>query len=100
MANEIACSTSALGADIREIQQAYEAVVKKKDEVKVAVDSLNGMWKGAAHDVFAASFANDYESISNLCKTISEIISCLNFARAEYDKCEQQVRDAVASIQI
>lgn len=100
MANEIACSTSALGADIKEIQQAYESVVKNKDEVKAAVDALNGMWRGAAHDVFAASFANDYETISNLCQTINQIISCLNFARAEYDKCEQQVRDAVASIHI
>lgn len=100
MANEIACSIPALGSDIREIQQAYEVAVRSKERVRSSVLALNGMWKGAAHDTFTSAFDVDYETLSGLCDTINNIISCLNYAKTEYEKCEQQVRNAVSAIQI
>ena len=100
MANEIACSVRALGDDIRQIETAYDSVVNNAEAVMTSVNELNGMWKGTAHDVFVSAVAKDYESIKELCNTVSEIISCLNFAKGEYTKCEQEVNNEIASIRI
>ena len=99
-ANEIACSINALNADIRQIDSAYSSVVKSKDSVMSSVTALNGMWKGSAHDKFESSFSRDYENINTLCETIKNIIECLNFAKSEYSKCEQEVNREIASINI
>ena len=100
MANEIACSIPALGSDIREIQQAYEAAVRSKERVRSSVLALNGMWKGAAHDTFTSELDVDYETLRGLCDTLRNHISGLMYAERAYEKCEQQVRNAVSAIQI
>jgi WXG100 family type VII secretion target len=98
--SEIACSISALGSDISNIQSQYDAVVKAKEALMTAVNSMNGMWAGSAHDTFVSAFNNDYERIGNLCKTIDNIIKCLENAKKEYAKCEQTVRSYVDAITV
>ena len=100
MSQEIAIRTDALGADTSLMQERLNAVQKEMEQMYQAVGVLNTMWEGEAHDVFLAQFASDEMAMMELCKTIQSIINCLEYAKDEYVKCENEVDSIVSSLRI
>lgn len=100
MSNIIEVNTSTLSGDINQMQNLLSQIVSAKEGVKNSIQTLDGMWKGVAHDTFMSAFAEDYELFNQLCETISKIIGCMENARSTYDSCEERVRAAVDAIRI
>ena len=58
------------------------------------------MWDGPANDEFRRQFDNDHENAEELCKTVDSIIKCMQYAREQYDLCENDVNTLIAAINI
>lgn len=62
------------------------------------IKELDAMWDGQANQAFNIQFNNDYEMMKTVCTNLQKLIESLEYARAEYIKCEQQVGSAVRSM--
>ena len=62
------------------------------------IKELDAMWDGQANNAFNIQFNNDYEMMKTVCSNLNKLIESLEYAKAEYLKCEQQVGSAVRSM--
>ena len=65
-----------------------------------ALESLNGMWQGSAHDAFTAQYQLDNQEMRQLLRELQRVAENISKARVEYDTCEQNVKSEIAAIQI
>jgi WXG100 family type VII secretion target len=100
MYREIAVNTSTLASDIETLQEQLDMVKKDINDMYGAVQTLDSMWDGPANEAFKTQFRQDYKDMQELCKTVQQIIKCMKYAKKEYNVCENEVNDIVASIQI
>ena len=56
------------------------------------------MWDGPANEAFQAQFNADHARMEELHSELRRLISCMEYARAQYDQCEDEVYQAIASI--
>ena len=92
--------TQSLNATIRNMQTELSNIAKITTKLYAALDTLDAMWEGAAHDTFAAQYLSDQEMLGNMSKTISAVIQGLENARKKYDQCEQSVGTEIKKIAI
>ena len=97
---EIAINTSTLRGDINELKQSLATARKQMESMFDQVAELDTMWDGPANAEFNNQFRNDYENMKNLCKTVESLIECMEFARDQYNLCENEVSGIVDSISI
>ena len=74
-----------------------------KNEIQKIVDSvnrMNSMWEWEANAAFNSSFKQDLTDLQTMCDEIAAIISFEDNACKEYTKCEQNVSELIAQIQI
>ena len=100
MANIIKINTSSLGTDISRIEQNGNAIKSAKDDINDSINSLSAMWEGPAHDRFMSQFTKNYEEMNELCEMLDELLKNLDYAKKEYESCEDKVGDIVRAIQI
>lgn len=96
----IEISTDQLAGDISSMQSRADDLENAKNQVFACLDNLNGMWVGSAHEAFVQQTQADQEELLALIKNLSEIISCMEYAKQEYDGCHDSVNELLASIQI
>lgn len=77
-----------------------EQVRTEISHLKEKMANLSTMWEGPAHDTFMAQFNTDYEFIQDFVNEIGTYIETMEYAQREYEKCENAVQDAIASIRI
>ena len=97
---EITVDTAALTGDIEELQNALLEVRRQLREMFEQVAELDTMWDGPANQEFNRQFFNDYENSRELCDTVESIIQCMQYAKEQYNICENEVNGIVASINI
>lgn len=97
---EITVDTSSLAGDVSELQTALSAVEAQLKNMFDQVTELDAMWDGPANEEFNRQFANDYENSVNLCKTVQSIIDGMQYAREQYDICENEVNAIISAIAI
>ncbi len=101
MANrEIAVNTSTLSGDINELRGALGDARAYLTEMFNQLGELDLMWDGPANEAFKKQFANDYENAKNLCNTIDSLLGNMEYAREQYDACENEIRGIVSAISI
>lgn len=101
MANqEIAVNTGTLASDIAELNSALKTAEKALNDMFTQIQELDAMWDGPANDEFNRQFANDHENARGMCATVQSLIACMEYAREQYDSCENQVNDIVSAISI
>jgi len=100
MSKEIAINTNRLGQDISSMQDRLNAVKNEMGTMYDAVRALNASWEGPAHSEFLAQFATDEQAMSEFCDLVSELIKCVEYAKTEYEKCENEVNSIVTSIRV
>lgn len=101
MANrEIAVNTSTLAGDINELRTALGNARSYLKEMFNQLGELDVMWDGPANDAFKRQFANDYENAKNLCNTIDSLLSNMEYAREQYNACENEINSIVSAISI
>ncbi len=98
--NLIEISTEQLQSDINKMTEQQEEALKNTDQMFSTMKELDSMWDGVANEAFQAQFEADYEAMKELCEEVRTLISCMEFAKKEYDQCESAVADAVAAIRV
>lgn len=97
---EIAVNTSTLASDIADLQDALVNARKQLQDMFEQVEELDAMWDGPANEEFRKQFVNDHENAQELCVTVESIIQCMQYAREQYDLCENDVNGIIAAINI
>lgn len=97
---EIAIDTSILMSDTNELKSILEKTKKQMESMFEQIVELDAMWDGLANEEFKKQFENDYQNTQNLCKTVESLIECMEYARKQYDLCENEVSDIVDAIGI
>ena len=100
MADYIEIDTAALDRDRRAIQSELSRVRSEIDQLKEKMVNLGTMWDGPAHDAFMAQFYADYEFIQEFENEIEKYIETMEYALKEYQKCDDSVQQAIASIRV
>ena len=96
----IELTISSLNSDIDTLRSTLNSLKSHSDRMQERIQELGGMWEGPAHEIFNAQFNNDYMALQTLYQTLEELIKCMEYAKAEYQKCEDSVSAAIAAIRI
>ncbi len=97
---QIATNTDTMKSDIDKLNAYLAQASGELNDMFEAIKELSGTWSGTAHDEFDTQFTADYNAGTELCKTVQDIINCVDFAKGEYVKCETQVADIISAIAI
>jgi len=97
---EIAINTSTLDGDIDKLSTVLEKIKSQLEMTFAEVQALDGMWDGPANETFVTQFTKDYNDSLELCKVIQSLIDCMDYAKKQYDSCENEVNNIVSSISI
>lgn len=96
----IEISTEQLNSDIAKMQERLDNLVAAKDQVYRCLENLNGMWEGAAQMTFTLQTRMDYMFFQGLISNLNNLIECMEYAKSEYEKCNSEVNDKIASIRL
>lgn len=96
----IEISTGQLNSDIRRMQDQLDALRNAKERVYRQLEQLNTMWDGNANSVFMAQTRVDEQVMQEMLENLNDLISCMEFASQEYDRCTEEVDSKIASIRL
>lgn len=96
----IVISTENLGSDIRTISGQVDDLNAAKEMAMACLNNLNGMWEGAAHNAFVQQCAVDQVMMNSLISKLQNLVECLEYAKSEYERCNENVVDKIASIRL
>lgn len=97
-ANELEVNIIALSNDIVRLNEIASNLRNKSSRMFEELEALNAMWEGDAHDAFKLQLANDKVSVDELLKTVNSVIEYMNYAKHEYEICEDGVNSEISSI--
>ncbi len=82
----------------------FEESVEKMEQLRVSLfnelTALNGMWEGTAHDMLMARFMDDNNFTEEFIAFLKSVGTNYNEAYYEYARCEAQVADVIASMNL
>lgn len=96
----IEISTDRLEADINKMQENLDNLRNAKDQVYRCLQQLNSMWEGKAQMVFNNQTRIDEMIMMSLCANINNLIECMQYAKSEYIRCNEDVNSKIASIRL
>lgn len=100
MENYIEVDTGILNGDIDTLSSDVAELRKEVDILQSEMAELAAMWEGRAHAAFQQQFSADVEFIQSVFQEADKLISCMEYAKKEYDNCEGDIEQLVASIRI
>lgn len=92
--------TGQVNTMVQSYQETLNQISQNREKMYQALESLNGMWQGSAHDAFTAQYQSDNQEMQQLIKELQRVAENISKARVEYDTCEQNVKSEIAAIQI
>ncbi len=95
---DITVNTAALVGDIDKLRGALSSARSQLEEMFGQVTELDAMWDGPANLEFNRQFGNDYENAKKLCAAAESLLACMEYARDQYNQCENEVSSVVAAI--
>lgn len=96
----IEISTERLDADISKMQENLDNLRNAKDQVYRCLEQLNTMWDGMAKFAFNAQTQKDRMELLGLLNNLNNLIECMEYAKAEYIRCNEDVNSKIASIRL
>lgn len=100
MENYIEVDTRILKGDIDILKNDVSELRWEVDALQSEMTELAAMWEGRAHAAFQQQFAGDVEFMKSVFEEADQLISCMEYAKKEYDSCEGDIEQLVASIRI
>lgn len=94
----IEIDTAILNSDISTLRNCLEQVRMQKGLLIQTMGAVDNMWEGPANNEFAKQYEIDERRITQLCDLIDRSIDCVEFARTNYDSCEEEVAGIIGSI--
>ena len=96
----IEISTPWLDNDITRMQEQLDNLVAAKNQVYRRLESLNSMWEGAAQYIFINQTRIDETVLQGLVNNLNNLIECMQYAKSEYEKCNDEVNSKIAGIRL
>lgn len=100
MNHYIKISTESLKSDSNKINELVISAEKQLQTIYNEIEILDGMWEGPANEAFVKQFAQDYELFKNMCSFVRDFSNDMNNAAIEYERCENNVKDAIKAIRV
>lgn len=100
MSKVIATSTERMNHDISTYNEHLGKMQAAYDAAFDAVNALNATWSGPAHEVLVEQFLQDQEVMKTLMINLRNYREELENARTEYEKCEENVRSLISSMNV
>lgn len=98
--NIIQIDTNRLNSTISDMDVNMNNMNTLINQIYSEIAELDGMWDGSANNAFNVQFQKDSEEFKRICNEISKFIDKMEFAKTEYNKCENKVDEIVRSIRI
>lgn len=98
--SKIEMETMDLQRDIDNLYVHLNRMRQTGEKMRTEVIALNAMWEGEAKTAFTAQFEADYEKLQFMVKIIETFIKDLEFARDNYNSCENNVATIINSIRV
>lgn len=92
--------TGQLAATHGSLQSALERVTTGQVRMYQAMETLESMWAGSAHDAFRSQFAADHQQMQELCREVQNVLELLDQARGAYESCDNEVQGWIARLQV
>lgn len=92
--------TGQVSMTVTKLQQALDNVLRKREKMFQAIEALNGMWIGQAHDAYLAQCTLDNAEVLSVAAEIQKVINAVDTARQTYDSCEQQAVELITALTI
>lgn len=92
--------TEQVSVTVTKLQQALDSVSRKRESMFQAIEALNGMWIGQAHDAYMTQCTLDNAELLSVVTEIQEVINAVSTARQSYDSCEQQAVELIAAVNV
>lgn len=92
--------TGQVSMTVTKLQQALDNVSRKREKMFQAIEALNSMWIGQAHDAYMTQCTLDNSEVISVVAEIQEVINAVSTARQSYDSCEQQAVELIASLTV
>ena len=92
--------TASLNSTVRNMENELNNLSQVATRLYAALEALDGMWEGAAHDTFAAQYLADQQMLGEMYKTVGRVIEGMDSARKTYEQCEQSVSTEIKKIAI
>lgn len=83
--------------------QMENALDKMKAEIEnlfLEIEEFTGMWDGAAHEEFLKQLWLDKRKMQEFENAAEKLAECMEYARKEYQSCENAVSSIVHTVQI
>lgn len=96
----IEIDTDQLKRDTQELLENKQSAESVLNEMVQDIEELNTMWSGQANRAFRVQFSKDVQLMQELLEKMEKLAECMDFASAEYVRCEGEVKSMVDSIRI
>ncbi|HIZ64617.1 MAG TPA: WXG100 family type VII secretion target [Candidatus Blautia pullicola] len=100
MADRIEIETRLLAQDKESIQTQVQRLRTQKNRLQDRMEQLSGMWEGPAKETFLNQFLSDCEYMESFFSELDAYVQAMEYAEKEYNKCENDVAQIVAAIEI
>ena len=98
--NIIANDLTRFRTDIDRFEEAVERMEQLRESLFNELTALNGMWEGSAHDMLMSRFSADNKFTEEYIAFLKNLNLDYNEAHSEYTKCEAQVAEVIASMNL
>ena len=98
--NIIAVDTAILKTDVDSITAEINGLRTVRQKIDSEVQQLGSMWDGTAKQAFMAAVQSDLAILDDITASLTELTGSTDDARSDYEKCEENVSNFVASIRI
>ena len=92
--------TSRVSGAVNRARELLENISAERESMFKAVEGLNGMWAGEAHDAFVAQCGVDNEEMLALVWELQQVVNKISDARQAYETCESSAVEMVAALQV
>lgn len=92
--------TRRLQEDIDSLKSQLDGMRRTGEGMMTGVNAMNSMWEGRAKEAFIAQFQSDYQLLSDMMDIIKEMINNLEYAKQQYDMCENSVASVISAIRV
>jgi len=92
--------THRLQSDINSLKSHLKGMRQTGDRMMANINALSSMWEGPAKNIFTAQFQTDYETLKSMADTLDDLIKSLEYAKEQYEKCENNVASIINAIRV
>lgn len=100
MASIIKCNTGTLATDQGDVTRNLNLIKQNLDMLRTISTRLDNMWDGDASVAYKVKLDGYIQELANVCTSVESIAAYEGKAVEEYDKCEGDISEIIASVDI